>query len=191
MRCLVCENFSFSHICKSCQELFLTPALYKRKLTSSVEVFSFYKYEDIKPFLHTKHTDLGYHIFSILAQNSFQRFAQNFSYATEVAAVGIDDNPKESYAHTAILAKGLSSSCIKPCYSVLVAKNDVSYSGKSKAFRKAHPRDFRYKPFAKKQVILVDDIITTGTTLQEAVEVMEQNNKEVLFCLTLASAKKS
>ena len=60
MRCLMCENLTFSHICNPCQKLFLTPSLYKRKLPNNIEVISFYKYDEIKSLLHTKHTDLGY-----------------------------------------------------------------------------------------------------------------------------------
>jgi len=37
-------------------------------------------------------------------------------------------------------------------------------------------------------VILVDDIITTGSTLSQAIETVRSKNKEVLFCLTLADA---
>jgi len=35
-------------------------------------------------------------------------------------------------------------------------------------------------------VILVDDIITTGTTLNEAIKTLQTEEKEVVFCLTLA-----
>jgi len=39
------------------------------------------------------------------------------------------------------------------------------------------------------EIILIDDIITTGKTLQEAMLLLKQNNKKVLFCVTLAKAK--
>lgn len=190
MRCLICERFSFFHICKNCQELFLAPSLYKRKLTSDIEVVSFYKYEDIKPFLHTKHTDLGYHIFHILAKNSFTPFARSFFWQQKVASVAIDDRVKEGYSHTAILNHALNSKNITPYYGRLYAQNNVIYSSKSKQYREQHPRDFQFGSFKEKEVIIVDDIITTGTTLSQAINVMEQNNKEVLFCLTLADAQK-
>jgi len=51
-----------------------------------------------------------------------------------------------------------------------------------------NPRDFKMKNFKEESVILVDDIITTGSTLSQAVEVLKSNKKEVLFCLTLADA---
>ena len=36
-----------------------------------------------------------------------------------------------------------------------------------------------------KEVILIDDIITTGATLTQAIQTMQKADKEVLFCLTL------
>jgi len=39
------------------------------------------------------------------------------------------------------------------------------------------------------EVILVDDIVTTGLTLQEAETILNKNGIVVLFALTLADAK--
>ena len=189
MKCLVCHRFSLWHICKECQALYLQPRLFKQKLPNGIEVFSFYMYEDIKPFLHTKHTSLGYDVFHILAKSSTNVFAKHFFFETEVASLGIDENPKNHYSHTAILNKHLKSKYIKPYYGKLLAKNPVQYSGKSKSFREQNPRDFSFKQFREKNCIVVDDIITTGTTLLEATTLLKNNNKEVLFCLTLASVK--
>lgn len=185
MRCLMCENLSFSHICNPCQKLFLTPSLYKRKLPNGIEVISFYKYDDIKSLLHTKHTDLGFYIYKILAKNSLKKFAISFNMPEIIAAIPIDDMVEDSYAHTAVLCKSLKSKSIQPLYGKLRARNRLSYSGQSREFRLKNPRNFQFLKFSKKSVILVDDIITTGTTLSEAITIMTNADKEVLFCLTL------
>ena len=188
MKCLLCERFSFIHICKTCQETFLTPSLYKRKISTNIEVISFYKYKDIKKLLHTKHTDIGYYIYNILARNSFTTFAKNFDFTDSTYSIGIDDTINSGHSHTAILNKALKSKTIKPLFNILRAGNPISYSGKSKQFRLVNPRNFIMNDFKGKNVILVDDIITTGTTLNQAIECMKSNKKEVLFCLTLADA---
>jgi len=189
MKCLLCKRYSFFHICKNCQQKHLQPSLIRRKLFGELEVISFYRYSQIKELLHTKHTDLGYHIYTILARNSFANFAKEFKHEREIAVLGIDEKSKGLYSHTAILAKHCKAKYLSPQHARLIAQNDISYSGKSKAFRLQNPRDFTLKPFACKECIVVDDIITTGTTLSEAVTTLAKAGKETLLCLTLADAR--
>jgi len=187
MKCMVCENYSLHHICSECQKVHLTPTLFTQELTPDVKVLSFYKYEQIKDFIHTKHTDLGFYIYNILAQNSFKLFAQEFQYNENIVSIAVDDHVRGDYSHTAILNNSLKTPNITPLHNKLRAQSNISYSGKSKQFRLEHPRDFLLKPFPEKSTILVDDIITTGTTLREALSVLQQAEKEVLFSLTLCS----
>lgn len=188
MKCMLCESLALTHICDSCQKTFLTPSIYKRKILNNIEVISFYKYSDIKNLLFTKHTDLGYYIYNILALNSFAKFATEFQHTDAITSIAVDDNVKSGYSHTAILNKTLKSKYIKPQFNKLRAKNDISYSGKSKEFRLLNPRDFSFKDETTKDIILVDDIITTGLTLTQATQSIQNSQKEVLFCLTLADA---
>jgi len=185
MKCLMCERLSLSHICSTCRATYLTPSIYKRKINHNIEVISFYKYSEIKDLLHTKHTDLGYYIFKILAKQAFEKFAKEFSFEYPLVSIGIDDNVRSGYSHTAILNKALTCRDIKPLFFKLYSSNNISYSGKSKEFRMLNPRDFKLKNFEEENVILVDDIITTGSTLNQAIEILKSKNKEVLFCLTL------
>jgi len=190
MRCMLCENFSLTHICLTCKQTFLTPSIYKRTILNNIQVISFYKYEDIKDLLHTKHTDLGYYVYSILAELAFKKFAQEFVFDEKVAIIGIDDRVKSGYSHTALLTKALKSKTLTPRYAKLRSNNDISYSGKSREYRLNHPRNFTCKEFPEMNVILVDDIITTGFTLTEACNTLTCKGKEILFCLTLADASK-
>ena len=56
-------------------------------------------------------------------------------------------------------------------------------------YRLSHPRDFKYTFKQDVELILIDDIITTGTTLKEAKNVIEKSGAKALFALTLADAK--
>lgn len=188
MKCLLCENLSLTHICNSCQETFLTPSIYKRKILNNIEVISFYKYTDIKDLLHTKHTDLGYYIYSILAELSFKKFANEFEFSHPLSSIAVDDNTQSGYSHTAILNKRLKSKFINPEFNRLIAKNRVSYSGKSREFRLLNPRNFQVKKTKHKDIILVDDIITTGYTLTQAITSITKSNNSTMLCLTLADA---
>ncbi len=189
MRCLICEKFSLSHICDSCQKKLLTPKLSTRKILHSLPVYSFYKYSHIESLLLSKHTDVGFYIYTILAHRAFKKFADNFEFEEGVCSIAIDDHARHGYSHTAILNQSLTCKSIKPRINILKAQNKESYSGKNYEYRLMHPREFTCKGFKEEYVILVDDIITTGLTLTQAVNALHVKGKEVLFCLTLADAR--
>ncbi len=185
MKCILCESYAFTHICSTCQINFLSPSLYKRKLSNGVDIISFYNYEEIKELLFTKHTDVGFYIYNILAQLSFKKFAEEFHTKEKYISLAVDDTIKSGYSHTAILNHALKTYNINPLYNKLRAKNSVSYSGKSKMFRQENPRNFQLKKFKSDNIILVDDIVTTGQTLTQACAKVEEQGKTVSFCLTL------
>lgn len=189
MRCMVCERFSLSHICTRCQEALLSPTLHKRKILGSIPVYSFFPYSEIEPLLLTKHTDVGYYIYTILAKRSLETFAKEWKYEYHVASIGVDDHATSGYSHTAVLNRTLKSPNITPHYGKLRASNHHKYAGKSVEERLMNPRHFVYTPFQENEVILVDDIVTTGTTLSEATEILHANGKKVILCLTLTDAE--
>jgi len=185
MKCILCESYTFTHICTNCQDTFLTPSLYRRKLSNGIDVISFYRYEEIKELLFTKHTNIGFYIYNILAKLSFEKFAKEFHTKEKYYTIAIDDTITSGYSHTAILNKHLKTYNIKPLFNQLRANNSVSYSGQSKRFREKNPRNFQLKKLKNANIILVDDIITTGSTLTQACSEVKKQNKTVSFCLTL------
>ncbi len=190
MRCLVCESFSFSHICSACQKELLVPNPEIRELESGLKVLSFFAYDEVDFLLKTKHSYLGHYIYKILANNTMKAFAEAFKYKTKLAPIPVDDKSASGYAHTAILAKALKSQQLRPQYRTLQSQNEVSYSGKDLAFRKAHPRDFKLFKKPKHDVILVDDIVTSGTTLMEAEDFLLKHNIQTIMAVTLADANR-
>ena len=188
MRCLLCGSWSFSHICRRCRSEQLRPNFYTRKIAGKLPVHSFYKYDEIEPLLLTKHTDLGYYLYRLLAKMSFEPYAKTIAAGETIAVIGVDDHVRHGYSHTALLARAMKSRDVKPRFSVLRDRSGHRYSGQDFQYRLTHPRAFALKPFPEKRVILVDDILTTGLTLTQAAETLEKAGKEVLFCLTLADA---
>ena len=188
MRCLSCENYSFSIICKLCQEKFLTPSFHKRKIEKDFFNYSFYSFSEIEGFITAKYYFHGDRIFNILASLSFKKFAQNFKFDNLIYSIGIDEHTRHQFSQTAILSKHLKSKYIKPLYGKCTATNIVKYAGKNLDFRKKNKRKFKVD-ISNKTVILVDDLITTGTTILEAKKALEAKNNQVLFSLTLADAK--
>jgi competence protein ComFC len=177
-------------ICKDCQSIYLTPNLQKKEIITGFFVYSFYDYEDIKEFIYSKYDVIGSQIFEILAKNSFELFANSFNFDERVYSISIDDNVNKGYSHSAILNNALKSRNIKPLYNKLQAQNNVIFANKSYGYRLSNPRDFIYKkPLFKKvkNVILVDDIITSGLTLLEAKDTLTREGINTLFAITLCN----
>jgi len=151
-------------------------------------VNSFYAYDDIAPLLHSKHTVFGSSIFHLLSKKSFVPFAHDFSFNESVLAIPVDDHVRDGFSHTAILAKALRSSSITPVFGALRATNRVRFTGKDLKFRQSNPRRFTCKLPKESNVILVDDLITSGQTLLEASELLKKSQITPLFALTLANA---
>ncbi|KHG34867.1 MAG: amidophosphoribosyltransferase [Sulfurospirillum sp. MES] len=188
MRCHLCLKLSWQPICKTCLQTLLAPMPAFRILPSGLKVYSFYNYSDIAPLLHTKHTYIGAKIFAQLGKHTFFEFLKTFELPSGICAVPIDDHVRHGYSHSAILAKA-TQPFLTPLYGSLRAQNHQSYSGKSRAFRQANKRDFIVTCKGEIDAILIDDIITTGSTLEEAHETLKKHGVNVLFALVLADAK--
>ena len=175
-RCLFCSNFTFSPICSHCLKELKTPPKFCRE----GNYFYFFRYEEIEPVLKLKYTSLGSWGLAQLASVTFKLFPP---LPFPVYSIPIDPIPHRGFSHTAVLAKALP---FKPIFG-LVAQNRVSYAGKSRRFREENPRKFLYRGKRGIKGVVVDDLITTGTTFKEAVEVLERGEVEVLFGIFLAT----
>lgn len=189
MRCLVCHSLSFKLICKDCLKRWFTPSFFERSIGNNFKVYSFYEYSHIKEFINLKYKKYGSFVLKLIAKESFKKFANEFKYTNKLFAIPIDDNPINGFSHTAILANELKSNYIKPLFNSLKARNRISYAGKDYQFRLNNPRDFIYCGKTGIDVILVDDIITTGLTMIEAYSVLKKADTNPLFGLVLADAK--
>jgi len=174
---------SLKVICRNCKNEFLTPSLKTKN-----GVVSFYEYEDIEFLIKYKYEKFGSIVFNELAKASFLPFAKNFELNEKIYAIPVDDDVKKGFSHTAILTKALMPK-FTPLYSVLKAKNRVRYAGKSLEFRLSNPRNFEYLGPKNIKAVLVDDVMTTGLTLEEAKSCLQKSGVEVLFCMVLANLK--
>ncbi|MCF6244678.1 MAG: ComF family protein [Sulfurovum sp.] len=190
MRCYACAKLSLSIICDVCKnQLFRTNI--GTRTVGTLDVISFYKYSALEALLLTKHKPEGYRIYKALAHMTMKPFIHEFieSDDRQIYIVGIDEYVKSGYSHVALLTRAMKTKYSTPLHSSLMARNRVKYSGKDLQFRLNNPREFIYKGKSNIDVILVDDIITTGITLQEAQKVLIQSGVNVLFALTLADVE--
>jgi competence protein ComFC len=180
--CIICNSFSYQIICTKCQKEFLNPKIRKKD-----NVISFYDYETIEFLIKYKYHKFGSSVFKILAENSLKKFALNVSEFFYV--IPIDDKVKKGYSHTAILAHSMKTKYLKVLYNVLLSTNNVQYAGKSLEYRLQNPRNFKYSGKKNIDVILVDDIQTTGITLNEAEEKLKEYGVKVYLKVVLANLK--
>ncbi len=192
MRCFSCSKLSLKIICKPCVEQLFIPTISTRKV-GTLDVISFFKYSTLETLLHSKHKPEGYRIYKALANMTMRPFIEEFvdSDKRAVYIVGIDEYVKSGYSHVALLTRAMKTKSSIVQHSALMAQNRVNYSGKDLQFRLENPRDFLYTGKSNIDVILVDDIITTGITLQEAQKVLISHGVNVLFALTLADVEES
>jgi len=190
VRCLSCQRWSFAAICSECHETLLRPTVSTRRI-GSMDVVSLFRYKNIAPFLLSKHTPSGYRIYRYFGRRHiapfFAAFAEGLEEPTRI--LPIDESIRSGYSHTALLAHSSHFGYLRPLHGALRARNPVSYAGKSLRFRLENPRDFVYEGPPNIQAVLLDDIVTTGTTLSEARRILESHGVEVLFAVTLADAR--
>ena len=190
MRCYSCAKLSFKIICNACKKN-LFPTTIGTRTVGTLDVIYFYKYTHLESLLLTKHKPEGYRVYKALSRMTLKPFIEEFLEADDrtVYIVGVDEYVKSGYAHVGVLTHQMKSKTSIPQHAALMAQNRVNYAGKSLQFRLENPRNFDYIGKKDVDVILVDDIITTGITLQEAQKVLTQSGVNVLFALVLADVE--
>ena len=187
MKCLMCEDFSFNIICKNCDSL-IKLAPQKRFYADGFAVFSFYEYQTIEFLLKSKYYLIGSRIYKFLAKKAWAYFSGINSDFGGVYGIGIDDRVEHCYSHSGVIVKEFAKS-FTPLFGVLKAQNGIHYAGKSLKYRQNHKKGFIYSGKQGISAVLIDDIITSGASIDEARECLESNNVRVLFALVLSDAR--
>jgi competence protein ComFC len=177
-------------LCRQCSERLFKPTVSRRRV-GTLEVVSFYKYSTIESLLLHKHKPEGYRIFRDLAKMTMEPFIRSFVEEDKnlLYIIGIDESVKSGYSHVAVMTRQMKTKYSTILHAALLPGNSVKYAGKTLQYRLDHPRDFQYRGPEGIDAILVDDIITTGITLQEAQSTLKRHHVNVLFALTLADAR--
>jgi len=193
MRCFSCNNFSIEAVCKSCVQDFLTPEMIQKEV-GNVEVISFFDYYLTVEFIKSKYTTSGYRVYKFLSKKFIAPFVESYMQGLKgerpLYLIGVDENVKRGYSNVAQMVHyGALKSGAIALHNVLKAQSKVKYAGESLEFRLNHPRNFVYRGPKDIDAILIDDTVTTGTTIEEASRVLQANNVNIHFALTLANAK--
>ncbi|GMT38511.1 Amidophosphoribosyltransferase [Helicobacter bizzozeronii] len=186
MRCLVCGKWVLGLICARCYAD-LCPSLVVRSL-EGVPVYSFYVYEEIEWLIKSKYQPLGSRVLALLARRCAEQLAPHLP-KTPLYGVGIDDHVKRGYSHTAVILHALCVALkphLKAKYNQLKATNPITYAGQSLKFRQENKKNFVFSGDPSLPYFLVDDVLTTGSTMQQAIETLQNAGARVVFACTLA-----
>ena len=185
MQCYHCKSFTLGCFCSTCKEEISHFHLTKRKLDCGLTTWAFHPYSGLEDMVKYKHSVAGYFVLKALARLTFKRFAKLYQ-GPKASVVALDDRCSSGYSHTAILAKALNCEALRYEPYVLHASTNVKYAGQTLLFRQKHKRDYKLlKKPSRKDVILVDDVVTTGTSLCEAKHFLKKNGFHVLCALVL------
>ena len=104
----------------------------------------------------------------------------------------------KGFCHTEVLCKEILELCAKDDFlnkkisydpNILIKIKDTKPQShtKSKEERFLNLKDcFEIKNITNKNIILIDDVVTTGTTIKEAVLTLKKNGMDKISCYTLA-----
>ncbi|OBV28971.1 hypothetical protein BKN38_01890 [Helicobacter sp. CLO-3] len=190
MKCLSCARFCLGVLCERCLESI--PFRLSMREVRGVRVYGFFAYDDVEFLLRTKYYAIGSRILARLARKAAHKCFGEVLAGVDlrgVCMVGIDDSARSFYSHTGVIMHEFAkASGLAPIYGELKAAHDISYAGKSLAYRQSHKRGLRYT-HKERDLIIIDDIITTGTSFSEAIEVCQNAGAQVHLCLALCDAR--
>jgi len=100
---------------------------------------------------------------------------------------------KRGYSLTYLLAKQMSLKLNIPfidCLSRVSKNNQVNKNYLDRQTNIANAFTFKNSPIKNKTVLLVDDVYTTGATINECSKVLKEHGAKEIICLTIAHTKK-
>ncbi|WP_121021318.1 ComF family protein [Helicobacter vulpis] len=191
MRCVLCERWirPLALVCARCDPL-LEPQILTREV-EGVVIYGFYLYEEMEMLLKSKYYDIGSRLLALLAHKAYLAFLAQV-YPTlhlpkPLYGIALDDRLKRAYAPTAVILRQFCQERVfYPLYNTLHASNQVTYAGQSLAFRQSHSKGFVYKGQSGLEGFMVDDILTTGTTMCQALQAVRRAKVRVHFGVVLA-----
>lgn len=183
----MCGDFSLKVICKNCDSL-LTLSPQKRHYADGFAVFSFYEYQAVEFLLKSKYHLIGSRIYKFLAQKAQRYFQSINSDFRGVYGIGLDDRVSSYYSHSGVIVREFAKN-FTPLFGTLRARNNIHYAGKSLKYRQNHKKDFVYSGRRDISAVIIDDIITSGASIDEARECLESSGVRVLFALVLSDAR--
>lgn len=95
----------------------------------------------------------------------------------------IDDDIKRGFNHVEELFRGIGKAYISPLYKKSDHKQAISIERKKIKNSLRLKADFNLECLKNQKILLVDDVLTSGATLNTAINLLQLNEYEILVCL--------
>ena len=93
---------------------------------------------------------------------------------------------ERGHDHAEILARYVAKELQVPCQGILRRLTDQPQTGRTRQQRLIGPR-FVSRPINNQCVVVIDDVVTTGTTLRRASQALYEGGAELVICAAVAS----
>jgi competence protein ComFC len=193
--CLLCDKevSPLRSLCENCEEKVLKkgPSFY-REVHRKYELFVYSDYTDeIERIIRL----YKYHGEVSLSGTLVKLFLKLYSYFPREANLitwvpsSLDSLENRGFDHMRLLAKRMSKELGIPFDAVLENVSEGRQVEKSKEERKRTGR-FICKKDPPQNVILIDDVLTTGTSVRDCVETLFRNGVSKVFVYVLAKTRR-
>ncbi len=176
------------HLCSKCREKtdverVISPFVYRDQLKRIIHLFKYRGFYFLAPVLAGR---------MVLLLNHLGFSAENFDFVTFVPMSGMRLR-KRGYNQSQLLAKEISSSFGLDCKDVLtvsrVKESQVSLDLKNRLENPIGCFSLKSDFSQGANILLIDDVFTTGTTVFECAKVLKNNRSGKIFIATLAITK--
>lgn len=201
--CGVCGKLSEGYLCKKCEENLEKYLINKKqnlnnlKITRNIQILHIFKYEEIvrKLIVNYKFNDKSYLYKTfcefIVKNKKIFDFIKSYDIIIPVP-IHNERMKKRGYNQSELIAKELAKRIGVKCYTdiLLKIKNNKMQSTLSKKEREENTKNvYKLKNVEKiynKKVIILDDIYTTGATINSCIKEFEKVEVKKIGIITLA-----
>ena len=200
--CGICGKFNQEFLCKKCQKMLEAEAKFKIDKVDNQEYFFenhlyIFKYEGIirKLILNYKFNEKSYlyktFVNFLLKNEKFFKILKSYDTIIPVP-ISSERKNERGYNQSELLAKELAKKlnieCLKNC--LIKNKNIIEQSKLTKVERQKNIQGvYKLKNKEKltnKKLLLIDDIYTTGSTVNECCKILKQANPRKIDVFTIA-----
>lgn len=200
--CIICrEEISQGYLCRKCREKIMLCSekfiLKKDRTDKGYTYYSSAYYSDImmEIILELKYK-LNYSAYNFIVEmllDTINKMQIDFDIITYVPS-DRRTRKKRGYNQSQLLAKGISRSLKKPVKNLLKkvsrTKDQIGLSGSDRWFNLKNSFSVQdIESLQDKNILLIDDVITTGATAYYCAKELEKNGAKNIIILTAAKSK--